>query len=98
RNTARQGGHRPREQTCPGNSWHPKDLVAAEGELEFADRDVPGPRLMLVELADSRGIAPQLRGRVCAGVALEEADGDERRHGGGEHDAEHEQRREPEAQ
>ncbi len=32
------------------------------------------------------------------GIALKEAHGDERRDGGGEHDAEQEQRRQPEAQ
>ena len=56
------------------------------------------PGLLLVQLHDPDRLRAQLRGRMRAGVALEEADGDERRDDGREHDAEQEQRRQPEAQ
>jgi pyruvate dehydrogenase E2 component (dihydrolipoamide acetyltransferase) len=74
------------------------EIAVAEGEVEVGDRDVADSRLPLVELHDARRLRPQLGGSLPARVVLEEAHGNERRDDGRQHDAEEEQRRQPEAQ
>jgi hypothetical protein len=98
KDAARELGQRACEQGGSRNRGNPEHLVPAERELEVLDGDVPDGRLLLVEVHDSSRFPPQLRRRMRTGVALEEADRDERCDDGGEHDAEQEQRRQPEAQ
>ena len=95
---AREHRQRAGEQRGPGHDRHPEDLVPAERQLEVRHRDVPDARLPLVELHDPGRLRPQLRGRVRAGVSLEEVDGDERGDDAREHDAQQEQRGQAEAQ
>src|SRR5436309_2350604 len=71
----------------------PVDLVAAERSDELLRRHELASGLPRIELHDADRLRTQLVDGARAGVALEEAHGDERRDEAREHDAQQKERR-----